>query len=95
MFTYLIINCVFLVIALSVYAMRPFKLSRAWWLALLCLLVMTAVFDSLLIQFDIVQYDTSKLLGWYIWRAPIEDFFYSLVAALIIPALWNKKGSHV
>ena len=94
MFTYLVINSIFLTAALGVYALRPFQITRMWWAALATLLAMTAVFDSLLIYFDFVAYDETKLLGLYIWLAPVEDFFYSIVAAIIVPTLWNKKGTH-
>ncbi|RYF29253.1 MAG: lycopene cyclase domain-containing protein [Chloroflexi bacterium] len=54
-------------------------------------MIMTAVFDSLLIAVGIVGYDLDKILGIYIGKAPIEDFFYAILAAIIIPALWNRN----
>lgn len=53
------------------------------------LLALTAVFDSLIIFYDIVAYDTAKLLGVYIWKAPIEDFAYTIAVAVIVPYLWE------
>lgn len=52
------------------------------------LVVCTAVFDSIIVASEIVAYDSEKILGWYIGAAPIEDFFYAVIAAFIIPALW-------
>lgn len=51
---------------------------------LLILLVMTAVFDNLIIFAGIVSYDESKLSGIKILAAPIEDFAYTLVLIPLI-----------
>lgn len=51
---------------------------------------MTAVFDSLIIATGVVDYNPAKILGLKIGLAPIEDFAYSLVAAILIPAIWHK-----
>lgn len=93
MATYLILNLVFLaavVIWLKVSVRKP---SRRTWVLLAILLVLTAIFDSLIIYFDIVAYDESKLLGIYIGKAPIEDFFYAILAVVIVPHIWNKFDS--
>ena len=75
------------------------KPTKAWWLTLAILLVLTAVFDSLIIWAGIVGYDTQKILGLYVGKAPIEDFFYAVLAVIIVPALWNlfdtKKESEI
>jgi len=67
------------------------------FIALAVLLVLTAVFDSIIIGAGIVAYDTEKILGLYVGLAPVEDFFYAILAILIVPTLWNlfepKKGS--
>lgn len=94
MFTYLILNCVFLIasyILLRIPLRRP---NRVLLYTCLCLLIMTAVFDSLIIAADIVNYNPSKLLGIFIFLAPAEDFFYSLLAVSIIPFLWKRNSSH-
>lgn len=54
------------------------------------LLILTAVFDSLIIALGLVTYDTAKILGVYIGKAPIEDFSYTIVAAIIVPLLWER-----
>ena len=53
---------------------------------------MTAVFDNLIIMAGIVDYDPAKILGIYIYQAPVEDFFYAVLAAILVPTLWNKIG---
>jgi lycopene cyclase domain-containing protein len=62
----------------------------------LILLVMTAIFDNAIIGAGIVAYDTSKISGVMIWLAPIEDFAYTVAAALLIPSVWvalERKAS--
>lgn len=92
MTTYLVLNLVFLA---SVFLFLPKQLSKpkkAFWLTLAALLVLTAVFDPLIIALDIVGYDSTKLLGLYWFGAPIEDFFYALYAAIMVPLVWHKLG---
>lgn len=94
MATYLILNIIFLCLVLLVlrlFGMLHWNKSMSWVLALLLLL--TAIFDSLLVGLGIVAYDMDKILGIIIGFAPIEDFFYTIVVALMIPAIWKKLGS--
>lgn len=91
MFTYITLNIVVLAIIGAIFYKRATIPSRYWWLMITVLLLLTAIFDSLIIATGIVAYDTSKLLGIYIGIAPIEDFFYAILAAILIPLLWHKK----
>lgn len=88
-FTYLILNLVFLVLAIVLLWRWLRKPTSAWKITLLGLLTLTLFFDNLMILAGLFSYDTTKLLGWYIGLAPIEDFFYAIMAAIIIPALWD------
>lgn len=56
--------------------------------ALLVVGALTAVFDSLMIAAGLFTYAEEHLVGWRIGLAPIEDFSYVLVVALMLPALW-------
>jgi lycopene cyclase domain-containing protein len=56
---------------------------------MLLLLVLTAVFDNLIIYFGIVDYDPYLISGLKVLVAPVEDFAYSVVALLIMPLLWK------
>lgn len=70
--------------------------SRAILVTLIALLVLTAVFDNVLIQLSFVAYDTTKLLGVFIGSAPVEDFMYAILAVMLVPAVWHKLGkTHV
>lgn len=95
MATYLVLNCCFLLAAVLLLGIKPKRPSKAWLVTLVLLLVLTALFDSLIIMAGIVKYDPSKILGIYVGLAPVEDFFYALLAVVIVPFLWNKcGGSH-
>ena len=94
--TYLLVNLVFLAGVWVAFRMRFKKPTKANMIALVALLVLTAVFDSLIVGFGIVGYDSEKILGLYIGNAPVEDFFYAILAALLIPALWERmEKKHV
>ena len=93
MATYLILNLPFLVAALIVWVCagrRP--RAKHVLVTLAVLIVCTAVFDSLIVGLGIVAYDTSKTLGLTIGAAPVEDFFYALLAGLLIPLIWTILG---
>lgn len=92
MATYVSLNLAFLVGILLVLRIRLRLPGRVWWATLSILLLMTTVFDSLIIAAEIVGYDASKILGVYIGRAPIEDFFYAIAAAVLVPVLWRRGG---
>ncbi len=88
-FTYLIINVLFLACIVFLFVPKLKKPSTTWWITLVVLLVLTAIFDSLIIWAGIVGYDTSKILGLYIGLAPVEDFFYAVLAVVLVPVFWN------
>ena len=94
MATYLLVNVLFLAAVLLVvrfaFGVRLTKPTKAWWLMLLVLLILTAAFDSMIVGFGMVAYDPQKILGVMIGTAPIEDFFYAVLAAIIIPVIWHR-----
>ncbi|WP_426593224.1 lycopene cyclase domain-containing protein [Cellulomonas sp. McL0617] len=56
----------------------------------LCLL--TVVFDTAMIAAGLYVFDADKILGVYVWGAPIEDFAYAIAAAVGMPVLWTVLG---
>lgn len=56
------------------------------------MLVLTALFDNLIVAAGIVGYDESKLLGVRIGVIPIEDFAYTVVAILLVPTIWKAMN---
>jgi lycopene cyclase domain-containing protein len=95
-FTYLIINLIFLVCFVVLLLPHISKPTKAWWITLAGLLILTVIFDNIIIGLGIVAYNTDKILNVFVGLAPIEDFFYAILAIVIVPALWNlfdtKKG---
>ena len=93
MATYLIINCIILaMLVIVLWATRTLIWNRAATITLVILLVSTAIFDSMIVGFGIVAYDPALILGLRIIEAPIEDFFYSIAAMLLVPAVWHALG---
>lgn len=93
MATYIVLNIIFMTaiyILLRAYAHT--LLPCAFLFTLIVLLVLTAIFDNVLIAVSFIDYNFSKTLGITVGRAPIEDFMYAIVAAFIVPVLWNKFG---
>ncbi|MFI2754162.1 lycopene cyclase domain-containing protein [Cellulomonas sp. P22] len=56
------------------------------------LVVLTLVFDTLMIDVGLYAYDPAKILGVYVWGAPLEDFAYPVAAGLAMPVLWTVLG---
>lgn len=86
-------------VAVPVSAAALVVLARAGRRALLpalaglvVLLVLTAVFDNVIVGSGIVAYDGTRILGARLGVAPVEDFSYTVVAALALPALWVLLG---
>ena len=98
MATYLTLNLIFLVVVLGALVVsRSLVLNRAVYMTLVILIGFTIIFDSFIVLAGIVAYDWDKLLGITIGAAPVEDFFYALLAAFMIPGLWKlfeKRGAN-
>jgi len=71
--------------------LRRLRAGPLLWAALL-LVVLTTVFDTLMIAADLYVFDPDRILGVYVWGAPIEDFAYAIAAVLLMPALWTWLG---
>ncbi len=99
--TYLTLNILFLGLALWfmfwVRSLTKASWNRTFWvprgITLVVLLVFSIVFDNVMIGIGLVAYDTSKISGIYIGVAPIEDFFYTLVAVILLPSVWELMAS--
>jgi small toxic polypeptide LdrA/B/C/D len=95
--TYALICLPFLALAavLAVVAARalPPGQRRARWVATglagVLLLVLTAVFDSVMIAAGLFGYADGTRLGPTVGLAPIEDFAYPIAAVLLVPAVWT------
>jgi lycopene cyclase domain-containing protein len=75
--------------------MRKWLSWKALAPAALFMLLMTLVFDNLIIASGIVDYDYDKTAGIRLFLAPIEDFAYTLVALVLVPSLFNWLRSRL
>jgi lycopene cyclase domain-containing protein len=104
--TYALLSAVFLgvaalvlVVALAIARDRA-SLIRRWWapvlIAAVVVLVLTAVFDNLMIGVGFMTYDEVRISGARLGLVPVEDFAYPLAGLLLLPALWlltRRRGS--
>lgn len=94
--SYWALNAVFLLVALAAGTAAAFALKgRARSLALAAaggtaavVLVLTAVFDNLMIAAGLFTYAPDMISGALLGLAPLEDFAYPVAAVLLLPALW-------
>ena len=95
--TYLALNAVFLLAVGAVFLGTVLWLRRRGggirWRALAVtaagVLLLTAVFDNVMIAVGLVGYDADRISGLRIGVAPIEDFAYAVAAVVLLPALWH------
>ena len=91
--TYWALNAVFLAVVLVVAVLAARRLPwAAIGLTAAVLLVMTAVFDNLMIAVGLVAYDEARISGAFIGIAPLEDFAYAVAAVVGLPSLWVLLG---
>jgi lycopene cyclase domain-containing protein len=90
MATYLTLNILFAAIVLLTLGVRRHKPSRVWLVTFLIIVILTALFDSVIVGLSIVSYNHDKIIGIFVGLAPIEDFFYAILACIIVPFLWNS-----
>jgi lycopene cyclase domain-containing protein len=87
--TYWALNAIFLAVILVVAILASRRLRwAAVGVTLAVLLVMTAVFDNVMISVGLVAYDESLIGGAFLGVAPLEDFAYAVAAVVGMPALW-------
>jgi lycopene cyclase domain-containing protein len=91
--TYWSLNLPFLAVA-AVVAVAAIlaRRSPSWrWVGLTAVgvLLLTVIFDNVLVGTGIVGYDPALISGVLIGVAPIEDFAYAIAAIVMLPALWH------
>jgi lycopene cyclase domain-containing protein len=87
--TYWLLNAIFLI---PVAIVGILAARRVRWPAIgltaAVLLVMTAIFDNIMIAVGLVAYNESLISGAFIGIAPLEDFAYAIAAIIGLPSLW-------
>lgn len=69
---------------------RPRTSLAALAIAAAALMVLTALFDNVMIAAGLFAYDDTHISGIRIGAAPIEDFAYPLAAVILLPAIWAR-----
>ncbi|WP_395638270.1 lycopene cyclase domain-containing protein [Pseudolysinimonas sp.] len=91
--TYWMLNAPFLaLVALVAVVALIARRSPSWrgiGLAAIVVLVLTAIFDNVLVGTGIVGYDPALISGAKIGVAPLEDFAYAIAALVLLPSLWS------
>lgn len=84
------LNLIFLIIAgLATWIIKSRFRCFTTPTVFLPMIVLTAIFDNLIVGTGIVDYNKDTLLGIYVGVVPIEDFAYTVVAVLLVPAIWR------
>jgi lycopene cyclase domain-containing protein len=87
MFNYILINIIFIGIAVTLLGKKSF-VAKPWiWSVLLSA---TIFFDNIIILMQFVDYDFSKTLGLIVYKMPIEDIFYTVMSVILMNGLWNR-----
>lgn len=76
-------------LATVVLARRGRRCLAAAAVTVAVLVVLTAVFDNVIVGTGIVAYDPARISGIRVGVAPVEDFGYAVVAGLALPAIWE------
>lgn len=64
------------------------RMRASAWTAL-ALVLLTAIFDNIMIAVDLFSYPAEHLSGLRIGLAPLEDFAYPICAAFLVPAIFT------
>ena len=90
--TYWALNAIFLAVVAAVALAALLTRRAPPWIAVLIaagvLLVLTALFDNVMIGIGLVGYNHHLISGVFIGSAPLEDFAYTLAAVVLLPSVW-------
>ncbi|HEU0206348.1 MAG TPA: lycopene cyclase domain-containing protein [Pseudolysinimonas sp.] len=93
MMTYWLLNLAFLALVVVVVVATLVSRRAPSWrlvgLAAIPLVILTAVFDNVLVGVGIVAYDPHRISGVRLGVAPVEDFAYAIAAVVLLPCLWS------
>jgi lycopene cyclase domain-containing protein len=65
----------------------------SWAVTTALLIVLTAVFDNVMIAAGFFEYADSGISGIRFVLMPVEDFLYPLAGSLLIAGVWELLGS--
>lgn len=98
MYSYVIMNIVFMIFALLLVLRLKTTLNRrAILLSSSILFGCMLVFNTYLTALPIVRYNSERILGWRLGTIPFEDFAYLIVAIVLVPSIFaylKKRTPH-
>lgn len=80
------------IVALRVRRIRLRTVLPTLSISLVVILLLTAIFDNVMIASGLFDYGNQTLLGIHLGLAPLEDFTYPVCVVLFAPALWWLTG---
>jgi len=94
--TYWMLNAVFLVVTVAVASAALLARRSPRWRAVAItavgVLLLTAVFDNVMIAAELFTYNPDRISGAFLGLAPLEDFAYAIAAVVLLPSLWHLLG---
>ncbi|GGD40200.1 hypothetical protein GCM10010915_21210 [Microbacterium faecale] len=96
--TYLLMSLPFLGVGVVVFAIGGAHARRrgavrryfsSWAAATVALLVLTAVFDNVMMAAGFFDYGSEQISGLRLGLMPVEDFLYPLAGALLLSGVWQ------
>ncbi|WP_221584022.1 lycopene cyclase domain-containing protein [Microbacterium sp. G2-8] len=91
--TYLLMSIPFIVVGLIVFTVgavhargrgRLRAYLTGWAATTVCLAILTAIFDNVMMLAGFFDYGPGHTLGWRLGLMPLEDFLYPVVGALLL-----------
>lgn len=99
--TYLLMSLPFIGVALLVFGLgavharrhgSPATYLSAWAVATASLIVLTVIFDNVMMAAGFFDYGVEHISGVRLGLIPIEDLLYPIAGALLISGAWQMLG---
>jgi lycopene cyclase domain-containing protein len=94
--SYWMLNAAFLAVVVVVAIAAALAARGPRWRAVAftgaVVLVLTAVFDNVMIALGLFGYNPEQISGAFLGLAPLEDFAYAVAAVVLLPCLWHLLG---
>ena len=100
--TYLLMSMPFIAAGLAMFAFGALRAHRhdgirryivSWGLATIVLLILTAVFDNIMMAAGFFDYGPDRISGLRLGLMPVEDFLYPIAGSLLLAGTWEVLGA--
>jgi len=90
MYKYFLIILPLIVVSMLLFIHAEAKLKHSMIITASIGVLLTIIFDSIIIWAGIVDYNYQNTLGLKLINAPIEDFSYIILSSVLGVLLWHK-----